>query len=78
MTRLSGQIRQINPEQLQRRGQFFLVREFEKDARIGRHGQPGILCQLVLKLTGTPSRITESDHHISRVAVLTDRQQDIA
>lgn len=78
MTRLSGQIRQINPEQLQRRGQFFLVREFEKDARIGRHGQPGILCQLVLKLTSTPSRITESDHHVSRVAVLTDRHQDIA
>ena len=73
MTRLSGKIRQIDPEQLQRRGQFFLVREFEKDARIGRHGQPGVLRQLLLQLARAPAGIAQGNQHAVRAVALADR-----
>ncbi len=78
MPRLPGKIRQVYAQEFQRRRQFFLVGQFEKDARVGRNGQPGILRQLVLELPCTPSRIAESNHHIARVPGLADRQEDIA
>src|SRR5690606_24098702 len=59
MAGLVGEAGVGHAEQLHGRRQAFLGRQVEDDLFVGRHGEPGVLLDLVLELPGRPARIAQ-------------------
>src|SRR5512147_1108114 len=68
MTRLSGELRGLHAEQLQRCLVAALGRRVEQDLRCGGDGQPGVCGDFALELAGAPAGIAERHQHLFRAA----------
>src|SRR5688572_22795533 len=69
--------RQVDAEQTPGGTPALLVGRFEQDALVGRHREPGVLCDLVFELPGAPARIAERDQRRLRAAAARHGVEDV-
>jgi hypothetical protein len=73
-----GELGEVDAEQLHGRGEALFRRQVEDDGEIGRHGEPGVLGQLVLELAGGPAGVAEGDQHLAGLALVGEGLEHVA
>src|SRR5712672_244688 len=77
MSRFVLQRREVEAEELHRRRQAFLGGRFEDDRVVRFDGEPGVLRDLVLQLTGGPPGVAQRDQHPLRALAASDRLENV-
>lgn len=74
---MAGQQAEIDTQVLGRRFEAQFAAGVEQDVGVVRAGQPGVVGQFGLQLSGFPARVAESDHTFRRADAVSDGEQHI-